>query len=277
MSSFLFVPANRPERFIKACQTGANAVILDLEDTVSYEEKTVARQNICQFDFNRHKSFDTQELWLRINNNDELNQDLQFISTYTDLPIRTLLIPKAETAERLGAIFEKTNLPLIPLIETAQGLNNAQAIASTKGVYALSFGLLDLGRAFGVSFDSEGANIFFNQVRYQLLLASTLFGLHKPIETIYKDFKNTDGFLANAALAYQMGFGGQLCIHPSQVTLAHIAYRPSDDQLELAKQIVSHFETTNDYAFSIQGMMVDLPLIDWARGLLRQPATSNQI
>lgn len=267
MSAFLFVPANKPDRFIKACNSGAKAIILDLEDTIAPNEKKAARQHIAGFDFNKHKACTHQELWLRINNNEELNNDLEFIKNNPNIPIHSLIIPKSENKNDLQAIFDDTHIKLIALIETTKGLTAIQDIASATGIRALSFGVLDLANALGVALDTAGAKAIFDRVRYELVLASSLNGLEKPIETIFKDFKDTDGFFKHASFCHQMGFGGQLCIHPAQVSLTNIAYQANDDQLALASEILEKFHKTGEYAFSVQGMMVDLPLIEWAKNL----------
>lgn len=265
MSSHLFVPACRPDRFAKACQSKADSVILDLEDTVADHAKSAARQAVAQFDFTCHQAHKAQELWLRINSDHHLDEDLALVK---DCPVSALVVPKAclQTLDKIGSA---THLPLIAVIETTQGLLQLEQIAQHKAVKALSFGILDLALALGVVLSSDGAKIVFDQVRFRLLLASKIAKLQAPIETIFKDFNDTQGFIKNAQTAFEMGFGGQLCIHPSQVALACATYRPSDEQKRLAEQILSHHRTTGEYAFAIDGMMVDLPLIDWAKKLTK--------
>lgn len=264
MSSHLFVPACRPDRFAKACHTHADSVILDLEDTVADHAKSAARQAVVQFDFQANKSHPAQQLWLRINLNHHLDEDLALAN---DCAFSAIVVPKA-CLQTLTKISNATHLPLVAVIETAQGLAQLEQIAQSKGVKALSFGMLDLALALGVVLGSKGANIVFNQVRFRLLLASKTAGLQAPIETIFKDFHDTQGFVQNARTAFEMGFGGQLCIHPTQVALAHAAYCPSNEQKQLAKRILDYHQATGEYAFAIDGMMVDLPLIDWAKELV---------
>lgn len=213
------------------------------------------RQAVAQFDFTCHQAHETQELWLRINSDHHLDEDLALAK---DCPVSALVVPKAclQTLDKIGSA---THLPLIAVIETTQGLAQLEQIAHSKGVKALSFGILDLALALGVVLGSGGGKTVFDQVRFRLLLASKSAGLQPPIETVFKDFHDTQGFVKNARTAFEMGFGGQFCIHPNQVALACAAYRPSDEQKRLAEQILSHHRTTGEYAFAIDGMMVDLP------------------
>lgn len=264
MSSHLFVPACRPDRFAKACLCQADSVVLDLEDTVADHAKSAARQAVAQFDFTCHQAHETQELWLRINSDHHLDEDLALAK---DCPVSALVVPKAclQTLDKIGSA---THLPLIAVIETTQGLLQLEQIAQHKAVKALSFGILDLALALGVVLGSDGAKIVFDQVRFRLLLASKIAKLQAPIETIFKDFNDTQGFIKNARTAFEMGFGGQFCIHPNQVSAACAAYQPSEQQKHLAQRIVNHHTQTGEFAFALDGMMVDLPLIVWAKNVL---------
>lgn len=264
MSSHLFVPACRPDRFAKACLCQADSVVLDLEDTVANHAKSAARAAVADFDFRFHQGHDQQELWLRINQGHHLDEDLALAN---DCAVSAIVVPKAclHSLEKIGV---KTSLPLVAVIETAQGLAQLEQIAHSKGVQALSFGILDLALALGVVLGSGGGKTVFDQVRFRLLLASKSAGLQPPIETVFKDFHDTQGFVKNARTAFEMGFGGQFCIHPNQVSAACAAYQPSEQQKHLAQRIVNYHTQTGEFAFALDGMMVDLPLIVWAKNVL---------
>lgn len=265
-TSFLFVPADRPDRFIKAINSGANAIIVDLEDSVADADKAVARQHI----HNIPKLLgDTQtKIWLRINapTTPHYADDVALIANCPHLT--GIVLPKAEHPFIINALYNHAKLPILAVIETAQGLGAIREIAQSQGVAALSYGVLDLVRAFGLVRGSRGAESFFNQVRYELLLASRLANLPRPIESIFANFKDSKGLAEYAHHAYTMGFGGQLCIHPSQINLVNASYQPSDQQRVLAQKILKMHKNTNKIAFAIDGVMVDLPLIDWAKEML---------
>lgn len=272
MSAYLFVPANRPDRFAKACATGTAAVILDWEDTVGAAEKAAARKASLAFDFAAAKAAARQELWLRLNSGAALAEDLAFLQSAPEWPVSALLLPKAEEAALVAEVSARTGKAVILLIETAKGVAAVRELAAADGVKALGFGLLDLGRDLRLSPNSAAAQQVFDRVRYELVLASALFGLQRPIETVFPDFAQTARFAQRARYAYQMGFGGQLCIHPCQVALAAAAFRPDEEQYALAEAVWRRFESSGSQAFSLDGMMVDKPLIEWARELLDNQA-----
>lgn len=258
--SFLFVPATQPERFLKAQNSTADTIIIDLEDTVSLDEKEIARTHIAHFDKHTAKRF-----WVRVNNDGQLSADLTALSQLQNLA--GIVLPKVETPESITTAFSALQLPIIAVIETAQGMAHLPTIAQSQGVLALGFGLLDLGKSLGVVQGSQGADTLFNQLRSQLVIYSSVYGLARPIETIYPNFKDPDGLSKTATHAYEMGFGGQFAIHPAQTDPINHTYQPSDEERAFAHKILSHYHTTNELAFAIDGIMVDLPLIDWAVGL----------
>lgn len=261
MKSLLFVPADRPERFIKAQNAGANAIILDLEDSVADDHKELARTHIVEFD----KTLNHRSVWVRINaqNSTHYQADIACVRTCTQLA--GVVIPKCEDERALADFYWQTQLPIIAIIETAQGLANVQALAKANGVMALSYGVLDLGRTFGLVVGSRGADSFFNQVRYEILLASKLANIAPPIESIFANFKDNNGLTNYANNAFNMGFGGQLCIHPSQVATVNLSYQPSEDKISFAKSVLTMHEKTGKIAFALDGIMVDLPVIEWAK------------
>lgn len=256
--SFLFVPATQPERFLKAQNSTADTIIIDLEDTVSLDDKAIARRHIADFDKHTAKRF-----WVRVNNDGQLSADLTALNRLQNLA--GIVLPKVETTDPIATAFSALQLPIIAVIETAKGMVNLPAIAQSKGVLALGFGLLDLGKSLGVVQGSQGADTVFNQLRSQLVIYSSVYGLARPIETIFPNFKDTDTLAKTATHAYEMGFGGQFAIHPTQTDPINHAYQPSDDERAFAQKILAHYHATSELAFAIDGIMVDLPLIDWAK------------
>lgn len=261
-TSFLFVPANRPDRFAKAMNAGATAVIIDLEDSVAEQDKVSARENIKTF------AETGERFWVRINapKNKHHQADIALIA---DCPtVLGVVVPKVEFADSLNAVHFASQKPMIAVIETAQGFANVRALAQGTGVVALSYGVLDLAQAFGVAMDDDSVNAFFDQVRFSLVLESKLANLSRPIESIFANFKDTKGLTKYAQHAFAMGFGGQLCIHPNQVSIVNASYRSSDEKLNFAKAVLAKYEQTGDVAFAIDGIMVDLPVIEWASHIL---------
>lgn len=259
----LFVPATRPERFAKALASGADVVIIDLEDAVERDAKDAARKNLMQFAAaNPGASF-----LVRVNDASApwFNADLDVCG---DLPnVTGVMLPKAESADQVNDAAA-AGKPVFPIIESARGIHAVGAIADAAGVSRLTFGALDLMLDLGVTPDTAGAALLLNDVRCRILVQSRIHGLNSPIDSVHPDFADTDGLSAAARLACDMGFGGMLCIHPRQVDVVHRAFMPSSQELAWARRVVAEAEASGSYAFKLDGKMVDLPVIERARRII---------
>lgn len=267
MRSALFVPANRPDRFPKAIASGADAVIVDLEDSVAPDDKSTARNALARYATEHPQA----RLWVRINDGATswFDDDLAMCR---ELPgVVGIVLPKAQAAEHVYKV-SGAGKPLIPAIESAEGLRVLDAIAGANGVVRLTFGILDLLVEFGSRPGTEGAQIVLDQVRFQILQASRMNGLADPLDTVYADFSDAEGLEKAAVLARDMGFGGMLCIHPKQVPVVHQVYQPLPEELDWAQRVVDHADGTGEYTFRLDGRMVDLPVIERARRVLERGA-----
>ena len=265
MRSALFVPASRPDRISKAVACGADAVIVDLEDAVAPEAKSQARDALA-----RHVDAHPQDrLWVRINDGTTpwFEDDLALCRSLPS--VAGILLPKAEAPDHVYSV-SGAGKPLIPVIESAAGLQALGRIAAAHGVARLSFGILDLLVEFGARPHTEGSRIVLDQIRFQILVASRMHGLGAPLDCVHPDFTDLDAFEQSAALARDMGFGGKLCIHPTQVPVAHRVYQPLQAEIDWARRVVEHADATGEYAFRVDGRMVDLPLIQLARRVLER-------
>ncbi|MER1968824.1 CoA ester lyase [Castellaniella sp. GW247-6E4] len=259
----LFVPAIRPDRLPKALASGADAVIVDLEDSVPRDEKITARRHLSEFAL----AHPDERFMVRINDGTTVWFD-QDLALCRELPnVVAIVLPKAEAARHVH-IVSGAGKPLMPVIESARGLRNLDGIAGAAGVWRLSFGILDLMLEFGTRPGTEGAARILDQIRYQILLHSGMNGLPPPLDTVYADFSDLEGLARRIAVARDMGFGGMLCIHPTQVPVVHEAFRPSADELDWARRVVDEAGRSGAQAFRVDGRMVDLPLIERARRLL---------
>ena len=273
--SWLFVPATRPERFIKAVSSGADAVILDLEDAVGRIEKSQARQNVAQFMKNRSiaNSFESNgpSLWLRLNNDSQLEEDLQLCQSLAKHQVLAgVILPKVTDVLPIQRTFEALTLPIVVQIESAQGITEISDIAKSEGVMAISYGRLDISNQLNLRVGSQAEQDFFDHLRIKLLLTSHTHGLIAPIESVYPDFKNEQGMTTTASYVSDLGFSGMLCIHPSQVAIVNQAFKATAEQLAFATKVVEHYQQTGDSIFAIEGVMVDLPVILQYQRLLQQ-------
>ncbi|HEB9355570.1 TPA: CoA ester lyase [Campylobacter coli] len=265
--SFLFVPSIYPERFIKALQSGANQIIIDLEDSVEEAKKEVGRKNIADFSSQCVKNND--KFLIRINETQsaEFQKDLSLISTIKESnSIVGIVLPKAQNYEDID-ILSKFELPIIPIIESVLGVENLDDIARHPSVLALSFGSLDMTLDLNLQ-EGEGKNFILNSIRTQIVLKSVKYNLLSPINGVYPDIKNIDGLKEDLLFAKSMGFGGSLCIHPNQVVPINEVFSPSAQQIAWAKEILSLRKNSNDIIFNHNGMMVDLPVIKKAEQIL---------
>ncbi|MCY1208849.1 Citrate lyase subunit beta-like protein [compost metagenome] len=260
LRSALFVPGDRPERFAKALASGADTVIVDLEDAVQASSKAQARNHLRTF-LDAHPD---ASVWVRVNmaGHPEHNADLELCRHRSVLGV---LLPKAESPEQV-ANAAAIGKPVMPIVESALGILALPEMARIDGVQRLTFGGLDLCLDLGISAGTQAASRLLDQVRYDLLLHTRLASLAAPLDTVYPDIADLDGLSRFARDARDAGFAGMLCIHPSQVTGVHQALAPTREQLDWAQKIVSAAQGNG--AFQLDGQMVDAPVIERARRLL---------
>lgn len=279
--SWLFVPATRPERFDKAANSGADAVIIDLEDAVESADKPQAREHIAEYvaQYDKRKTdraevalkSGTTELWLRLNNDAHLTEDLVLCQSLAEHEVISgIVLPKVTKASQVELVFESLKLPVVAQIESAQGISQLEAIAQSEGLMALSYGRLDISNELDLTAGSQAEQDFFTHLRIQIRLVSQAHNLTAPIESIYADFKNETAMKATAGYVSDLGFSGMLCIHPRQVNIANQAFKASDSQLAFATKVIEHYQKTGDSIFAIEGVMVDLPVILQCQRLLQQ-------
>lgn len=262
--SALFVPATRPERIPKALASGADAVIVDLEDAVPEAQKEEARAHLDAFLAANPDAC----VRVRINAPGHPGQtaDLALCQRYSG--VIGVLLPKVESAAQT-IVAAACGKPVWPLVESAAGLLALAEIARSVGVERLSFGGLDLGLDLGISSGSAAAERILDQARYALLLHSRTAGLAAPLDTVFPAIADHDGLAEAARNARDMGFGGLLCIHPSQVAVVHEALMPSAEELAWARRIMAA-NASGDGVFVVDGQMVDAPVIGRARRLLQR-------
>ena len=262
--SALFVPATRPERIPKALQSGADQVIVDLEDAVAEDLKAQARASLDAFLNDNPQA----RVLVRINAPQHQQQAADIELCRRQPGVVAVLLPKAESAAQVEQAAA-CGKPVWPIIESARGLLELPAIARARGVERLSFGALDLGLDLGLASDTAGAQRILDQARYAILLHSVLAQLAPPLDSVFADINNSAGMARMAADARDMGFGGLLCIHPGQVAVIHAAFMPRQDELDWARRVLDAVASTGG-VFVLDGQMVDAPVIDLARRVLRR-------
>lgn len=268
--TWLFVPATRIDRIEKAFVSGADAVIVDLEDAVAQADKAQAREALKNHYNDQNKAQTYQPIWVRINKagSEEFFKDILLCQQMPNLA--GVLLAKAEQAADIEFVYQRTGLPVIALIESAIGLYQIDNMARAAGLVAFSYGFLDLCNDLQVQVGTLAADIIANQIRYQLVLTSKVHQLSAPIDTIYPDFNDETGLRDRAQLWSQMGMSGMLCIHPKQVGIVQQALQPTEKALSFARRVVEEYERSGQAVFKVEGEMVDAPVIARCRQLLTQ-------
>ena len=263
--SFLFVPANRPERFLKATASGADAVILDLEDSVPFESKKDARLAIKSSWQELKKS--GISLVIRINSPETTwgLEDLDFFQGLDGL--NGVMVPKCESSSSLNRVSQDfIGVPLLPIIESAAGYLALPEIAKTANVSRLVVGHIDFLADSGMLCSEDQLEL--NSLRFQVAMCSRVGGLAPAIDGVTVSVDDVELIRADTERSIRFGFGGKLCIHPKQISIVHEILAPSADQISWANKVIDAMEISGGAAVQLDGKMVDLPVLLQARRLL---------
>ncbi|MGW9826918.1 citrate lyase subunit beta / citryl-CoA lyase [Brevibacterium pityocampae] len=252
--AWLFVPADRPDRYAKAAER-ADIVIIDLEDAVAPADKAAARQSVTE------NLLDPARTVVRINPRDtaEFSADLELLAT---LPYTHVMLPKAESAADSAPL---SDYHVVALIETARGAVNLSEIAAAPEVAGLMWGSEDLIADLGGGSSRLPSGSYRDvalHVRSQTLLTGRAHGKW-VLDSIWADIHDLDGLAAEALDAVESGFAGKVSIHPKHIPVVRDAYRPTPEQLAWAKAVLELAETSAG-AFSYEGKMIDAPLLKHA-------------
>lgn len=270
--SLLFVPGHRPERFSKALASTADLVCIDLEDAVPLADKAIARQAVYKF-LTTCAEEDRARLIVRVSaaNSEHCKFDLQALH---DAPRPAFfMLAKTESAQQLTYVSSTLGTGgarWIALIESARGLLSADAICASPTLAAVMFGGGDYAAEIGAEFAWEP--LLF--ARSQLALVAAAHRL-PCIDVPYLDIRNSEGLVAETRRVRALGYVAKAAIHPNQVAAIHAGLSPSEEEIEKARRIVDAFNKASGGAVTVDGRMVDQPIVDSARRLLAlaQPET----
>ncbi len=253
--SYLFVPGNRPERFAKALASGADRIIIDMEDAVAPADKVAARAAIAQWMLAHTEH--AEQVLIRIND--------AATAWYADdmamaqsVQARCIMLPKCEAPGQVTDVL--TRLPnkatVLPLIETARGLLAVQAIAAATGVARLAFGSLD----YMADLDLPANSVALDYAAAHIAVASRAAGLPSPLAGVTPEL-DTERVSADMLAAKALGFGAKMCIHPAQVAAVHTALAPSAQELAWAQRVLKAWAASAGGAIQLDGKMVDRPVV----------------
>ena len=255
--TYLFVPGDRPERFAKAFATGADAVVLDLEDAVAIAGKGIARDAIARWS-GQTAAAERARTVVRINaaESDAFADDLRLLRDAGRIGV---MLAKAESAAQVRAVTAAVpDARVLALIESARGVASLSEVAGAGGVIRLVFGTLDY--ALDLDLDIAESPEGLAHAAGALALASRLAGLPAPVAGVTPQLDDPARLLADLALARSQGFGAKLCIHPGQVDPIHAALRPSVQALAWARRVLAA-DAASPGAARLDGRMVDRPVV----------------
>jgi citrate lyase subunit beta/citryl-CoA lyase len=279
LRSFLFAPGNHARRVEKALSLGADAVILDLEDAVATAEKRATRDAVITALKRPRRAL----LYVRVN-----AIDTEFC--YGDLTaivrpgLDGVILPKVEsaaglaTADWLLAQLEREQglapraIDLVPIIETARGLNQIDAIlAAGTRVKRIAFGAGDFTLDVNMAWSRNEAELAY--ARAKIVTASRAAGIEAPFDTVWVDLADEEGLEASARTALGFGFQGKMCIHPNQIAVVNRVFTPSDAEVAFAERVVAAFaraEAEGSAAIQLDGKFIDYPILYRAQRVLEK-------
>jgi citrate lyase subunit beta/citryl-CoA lyase len=267
--SYLYVPGDRPDRFGKAAEAGADAIILDLEDAVGPAAKDAARQTVSVW-MRDHAPGVGPEVWVRVNADDRLELD---VASVVSPGLLGVVLPKATPAllerlhDALAAVEGTSPVAIVPVVETADGVLRARAIASASHVVHLALGEADLCAELGIEPSSDARELW--SVRMQIVLASAAAGVEPPVGPVSPDFTDLEALRTSTEALRRMGFEGRSAIHPSQIGVINDVFTPSPDAVERARRVIERFDAAGGGAcVDDNGRMIDVAVVRASRRVL---------
>ncbi len=277
MRTLLFAPGNHARRVEKALTLPADGVILDLEDAVAVSEKPTTRALVvAAYTAPRHG-----KLYVRVN---ALSTEWCFadLVAIVHAGLDGIILPKTETADELksadwviGSLERERGLKpggidLIPIIETAKGIQALPAIcgAGTRA-RTVAFGAGDFTLDLGMVWSRDESELLPH--RAACVVACRAAGMDSPLDTVWADLRDTEGFALSAQRAAALGFQGKMCIHPDQVVVANAAFTPDDATVAKARRVIAAFDEAEKQGLAsiqLDGQFIDYPIVQRARQVL---------
>ena len=282
--SRLYVPGSEPKYFINAALHGADAIILDLEDSVHPSEKDASR--LLVRNALRAVDFLQCERMVRIN---QLPLGLEDLEEIVPESPDLILIPKVESpaqvlevCTRIAEIQAEYGITrpiwLMPILESALGIENAFAIArASEQIVALTIGLEDYTADLGVVKTVSGAESLY--ARQRVVNAARAAGV-QAIDSVFGDIADMDGLRAWGVNSRAMGFEGMGCVHPLQIAVIHEAFAPTPAEIQKARKIVAAYEEAQNKGLGVVSLgskMIDPPVVQRALKLIARARTMGAI
>lgn len=270
--SALYVPGDRPDRFAKAAQSGADMMIIDLEDSVAPAAKAIARTNTWEYLRQANAQI---PVGLRINasNSPYFSTDLHFLGQLAAAGLHPteVRVPKVEGARDLADVVMVAGPRVAALVESAAGLLAAAQIAATEGVISIGLGEADLRSELMLQGESG-----FDYPRSVIVVAAAAAGLRSPAMAAFADLTDLVGLAASCAVGQKLGCYGRSAVHPSQIPVIREAFRPTMAEVTAARDLLQRLDSALTTARGVvrthSGAMADEAMRHHAETLLRRSA-----
>jgi citrate lyase subunit beta / citryl-CoA lyase len=254
--TFLFVPGTRPDRFAKALASGADAVVLDLEDAVAPADKQAAREAVAAW-LRAAPDADAARAVVRINDA-ATPWHTDDLAALRDAGAAAVMLSKAESAAQVDGVRSALGgAAVLALVESARGVAAVEDIAGA-GVARLVFGTLDFALDLDMDIATDASGLAYAASR--IALASRVAGLPSPVAGVTPQLDDTGRLLEDLRAARRFGFGAKLCIHPGQVLPVHQALRPDEAALAWARRVLAA-DAESPGAARLDGRMIDRPVV----------------
>lgn len=266
--TFLYVPGDVPARFDKASRSGADAVVLDLEDAVVASNKDEARSTVATWLAACEPG--QVEIWVRVNPGALQDADIRAVAGPN---LTGIWLPKVESLEEIEAaarILDSVapHAELSALIETGKGLLALPAIATGPRLRFLQIGEVDLAADLSIEPGDDSRALLF--ARSQVVVASAAAGLEPPLAAVSVEFRDTDAFAADTVELRRLGFRGRACIHPAQVSPARDAFVPTSEAVQEAEDILEALaQATSGVGVDKNGRLIDEAVARSARRVVQ--------
>lgn len=263
--SYLFVPADRPERFDEVAASGADAIILDLEDGTAWSEKDRARDAVHDWLMKGHP--EGIEVWVRVNGGDLLHDDLD-----ASFGADGVLVPKIHGPGAIEDVAAHVggNLKIIALIETARALLRCEEIGGHDAVTGLMIGEFDLAADLGMRYDTRGHEL--DAARLRVVTVTAAYGLRPAIAGVEPSVTDLDRIRRGTEHFATIGFGARGCVHPVQVGIVNEVFQPDEESVVEARDLIARYERAKAIGsgvfLNVYGRVMDESNVRHARQVL---------
>ncbi len=280
--SWMFIPGDSDKKLGKAQGLGADALLLDLEDSVGEAHKADARARVRAY-LAAHRGDSTCELWVRVNALDTPHTLADLVAVMPGAPAG-IFLPKPAHGDDVRALdnylsaLERQNgldagsTRIISLAESARGaLNLASFVGASGRLAAITWGAEDMATDLGAStnVDEEGRHFLVHQLGRATTLMVAAAGGYQPVDGVYLDFRDEQGLRRESVRARKEGFTGKMAIHPAQVAVINECFTPGEEEIAYARRVIQAFEESNGAGtVGLDGRMLDIPHLKQARRLL---------